>query len=253
MTQRVEAGTALATRADGSIAKVTANISEVANLAKEVSDATAQQRDSVEHMKQALLQLDNVTQQNASLVNEANNTASALNQEAQRLETTLAAFHLDRQDARAQAMSMVRRAVAHIRNNGREKALRDLSDPNGPFVNGEFYVAVNDRSGLCVAHGTMRHLIGQSHWDLKDADGKFFVREYLRIASNQGQGWLDYRWLNSATKQVQEKSGYVERVGDLVVSCGIDKESNSDAIHPRAATPRLTAEGVLPLRALREL
>jgi signal transduction histidine kinase len=165
-----------------------------------------------------------------------------LDREAQKLETALAAFHLNRQDDRAKAIALVKKAVAHIEAQGRDAAARDLSDPNGDFVDGEFYVAVNDRDGSCVAHGAMPHLLGQSHWDLKDADGKLFVQEYWKIAAKQGHGWLDFRWLNPVTQRMQEKSGYVARVGDLIVSCGIYKAGQSDAAQASAATPAISVE-----------
>ena len=201
VAEHVGLGSSLATRAEGSISKVTQGIEEVAKLTNEVSQASAQQCDSVEQMKQA-------------------------------------SFHLDRQDAREQAMALVRKAVFHIQSNRREDALRDVSDPAGEFVDGEFYIAVNDLKGICVAHGTMRELIGQSHFDLKDADGKYFVREYLRISAAQGRGWLDYRWVNPATGTLQEKSGYVERAGDLVVSCGIYKAAQADVVLALSHNPR---------------
>ena len=221
VAQRVEAGTALAQRAGESIGKVTEGIDAVAKLTRDVSDASAQQVDSVEQMKQALIQLDNVTQQNASLVSGVNHTTIELDTEAQKLQGALAKFHLDRQDARAQAVALVKKAVAHIKSKGQKTALRDLCDPHGGFVNGEFYVAVNRNNGLCVAHGVKPHWVGQIHLDLRDADGKFFVREYIDIATKQGRGWLDFRWQNLVTGRVQEKSGDVELVDDLVVSRGI--------------------------------
>ncbi len=233
VAERVDAGTALAQRAQGSIANVTQGIDAVAMLTREVSDASAQQRDGVEQMKQALIQLETVTQQNAELVNEANYTATTLNQEAIKLESALAAFHLDRQDDRAQAVALVKRAVAHIKSKGHKHALREIGDPNGSFVNGEFYIAVNDTKGICLAHGVKPEMAGQSHLDLQDADGKLFVREYLKIGANQGRGWVDFRWLNPATQRIQPKSGYVERVGDFIVSCGIYKNTQNDVASPK--------------------
>lgn len=72
----------------------------------------------------------------------------------------------------------------------------------------------------------MPHLVGSSTLDLKDADGKYFVREYLRIATTRGSGWHDFLWLNPVTQQIAEKSGYVERVGDFMADCGIYKSTD---------------------------
>ncbi len=239
VAERVAAGTALAKRADDSIVKVTHGIDEVAELAREVAQASAQQCDSVEQMKQALIQLDNVTQQNAMLVMEANETAISLEREAQKLEEALASFHLDRQDDRAKAISLVKNAIEFFRSKDRDVALREISDPRGAFVDGELYISINDRFGICVAHATMPKLIGESHFDLKDADGMAFVQEYWKIAEKQGRGWLDFRWLNPVTQQVQDKSGYVERLDDLIVCCGIYREIDERRGTKPASAPEL--------------
>jgi signal transduction histidine kinase len=185
-----------------------------------------------------------------ALVNEANLTTISLDREALKLESTLSAFHLDRQDARAKAMALVKKAIAHIKAKGRDAGLRNLSNANGEFVDGEFYVAVNDMAGICLAHGTMPHLIGQSHYELKDADERFFVQEYIKIAINQDQGWLDFRWANPATQKVQEKSGYVERLGDMIVSCGIYKETSEYAPMRQSTLRALTTENLSRPRVL---
>jgi methyl-accepting chemotaxis protein len=248
--QRVQAGGDLAKRAEGSIANVTQGIDEVARLAGEVSDASSQQVNSVEQMKQALIQLEGVTQHNAALVNEANLSTISLDREAQKLESTLSTFHLDRQDARAKAMALVKKAIAHIKAKGRDVALRDLSDPNGEFVQGELYITVNDATGKCVAHATMQQFMGTTGIELKDADGNYFIKEYLKIGMERGSGWHDFRWVNPATKRVEEKSGYVERVGDLFVNCGIYKAASEYSANPQQTIRALATDNVSRPRAL---
>lgn len=238
VAERVAAGNALAERAESNISKVTRGIDEVAELNGEIAQAAVQQCDSVEQMKQALLQLDTVTQQNSTLVNEGNLTTGTLDREAQKLEAALAAFHLDRQDARAKAIALVKKAIAHIKSKDRDAALRDLCDPHGAFVNGEFYVGVSDMHGVCRAHGTMSDLVGKPTLHMTDADGKRFVQEYINIATNEGRGWLDFRWLNPATQRVEEKSSYVEGVGDLIVSCGIYKTAQNHGVPSRSDASR---------------
>jgi len=79
--------------------------------------------------------------------------------------------------------------------------------------------------------------------DLKDADGKLFIREVLRIAQERGKGWVDYQWRNPVSKQVEPKSTYFERAEDLIVLCGIYRTDNASAPRvlpaPHHATPLL--------------
>jgi cytochrome c len=60
---------------------------------------------------------------------------------------------------------------------------------------------------------------------LKDADGKYFMREMVKVAQTKGTGWVDYKWTNPVSKKIEHKSSYVKRVGNenLLIGCGIYK------------------------------
>ena len=55
----------------------------------------------------------------------------------------------------------------------------------------------------------------------KHADGKRFVQEMTETARRHGEGWVDYKWAHPVTNEILVKSTYVQRVGDVVVACGI--------------------------------
>jgi signal transduction histidine kinase len=69
-------------------------------------------------------------------------------------------------------------------------------------------------SGLCLAHGARPALIGKNLYDLKDQDGKYLVREFVTVAKGPGHGWVDYKWPNPITNKIEDKSSYVEKIGD---------------------------------------
>ena len=48
--------------------------------------------------------------------------------------------------------------------------------------------------------------------DLKDQNGKAFVREYTEMAAAKGEGWVDYDWANPLTKKIEPKSSFVKRM-----------------------------------------
>jgi len=60
--------------------------------------------------------------------------------------------------------------------------------------------------------------------NLKDVDGKEFMKERVELMKNQKSAWQDYKFMNPVTKQIEPKSIYLERVGDLIVGCGIYKK-----------------------------
>ncbi|MFC7518123.1 cache domain-containing protein [Herbaspirillum sp. GCM10030257] len=139
----------------------------------------------------------------------------------------LTAFAISTQalaDDAANATAMVKKAVAYIKENGKEKAFADFNNPAGNFAKGELYIFVSDMQGKMVAHGANSKLIGKNLMDLKDADGKLFVKEYTDLAKAKGNGWVDYKWVNPSTKAIDNKSTYVEKIEDLVVGAGIYKK-----------------------------
>ena len=74
-----------------------------------------------------------------------------------------------------------------------------------------------------LAHGANQKLVGKNVAELKDADGKLFMKEMAEMAK-KGGGWVDYKWSNPATKKVQAKSSYILPLDSgLFVGCGIYK------------------------------
>jgi methyl-accepting chemotaxis protein-2 (aspartate sensor receptor) len=75
--------------------------------------------------------------------------------------------------------------------------------------------------GKNLAHGANAGNVGKEMIDAKDGVGNLFVRERIEIIRNHGKGWQDYMFLNPISKQVEAKSMYLERYGDLIVGCGV--------------------------------
>lgn len=123
-----------------------------------------------------------------------------------------------------EAVAMVKRASAFLQSKGRDEAFRHFNDPAGGFADRDLYIAVIEANGTMLAHGGNRRLIGKSLIDIKDADGRQFIRALLDTAHKQGSGWVDYKWPNPVTGQIETKSTYVEKVGELAILCGIYKQ-----------------------------
>lgn len=123
-----------------------------------------------------------------------------------------------------EAVAHVKKAAAYIKANGEKKAFAEFSYPSTTFVDRDLYIVVLDLSGTMMAHGVNPKLIGKNLMELKDTDGKYFVKEQMEVAKTKGSGWVDFKWPNPVSKAIEQKSLYVERVGDLVVGCGIYKK-----------------------------
>ena len=123
-----------------------------------------------------------------------------------------------------EASSLVKKGIAYLKANGPEKSYAAFSDPQGQFVDRDLYLFVFDMSGKTLAHGANKKLIDKNLIDLKDADGKAFIKEFIDVANKKGQGWVDYKWPHPQTKAIENKSSYVEKLDDgTLIGVGIYK------------------------------
>jgi signal transduction histidine kinase len=124
-----------------------------------------------------------------------------------------------------EAVAMVKRVQAEFKKAGPEATFKEVSDKSvKEFHDRDLYPFIYDMSGLCVAHGARPALIGKNLIDLKDQDGKFLIREMVSIAKGPGSGWIDYKWPNPLTNKIEDKSSYVEKMGDYFAGVGIYKQ-----------------------------
>ncbi len=124
----------------------------------------------------------------------------------------------------AQAEAMVKKAVDFIKANGKVKAFEAFNDVKGKFVDGDLYVMVYDMTGKCLSHGANPKMIDKDLIDMKDADGKLFVKERVEIAKSKGKGWQNYKWTNPTNKNIEDKTAYIQKLDDLIVCSGAYKK-----------------------------
>lgn len=122
-----------------------------------------------------------------------------------------------------EAVAMVKKGVAFLKANGKDKAFAEFSNPKGQFIDRDLYVMVYDMQGVNRAHGANPKLIGKNLLEIQDVDGKFLVKGLIELARKGKGGWYDYQWPNAATKEVEHKSTYVEKVDDVLIGVGIYK------------------------------
>ena len=121
-----------------------------------------------------------------------------------------------------EAKALSEKAAEYVKANGKEKAITEFNNPTGPWVKGDLYVVFQDFKGVILAHGGNSKLVGQNHFELKDPNGKYFIKESVEIAK-KGGGWLEYSWVNPLTKKVQAKKSWIQRVEgmDAFTNCGL--------------------------------
>jgi len=110
---KVGAGTALVAQAGDTMRKVVSGVQRVNEIMGQISSATRSQGDDIEHVDAAIVRLDEMTLQNAALVEEASAAAQSLRLQADELAAVVNTFQLEGAEtvAGAQPVRRVRGAV----------------------------------------------------------------------------------------------------------------------------------------------
>ncbi|MFN4034489.1 methyl-accepting chemotaxis protein [Comamonas aquatica] len=90
----VDAGSAQVAQAGESMQEIVASVRRVTDLIGEISASATEQRDGIGQVNQAVSNLDQMTQQNAALVEESSAAATSMNEQAQRLADVVAVFNV---------------------------------------------------------------------------------------------------------------------------------------------------------------
>ena len=122
---------------------------------------------------------------------------------------------------KAEAEAMVKKGVAYIKSNGAEKAYAELSKKGGQFSDRDLYLVVYGLDGMVLAHGSNAKMIGKNLIDLKDIDGKAFVKERVELGKAKPSFWQEYKFTNPENKKIEPKIMYCERQAETVVCGGI--------------------------------
>ncbi len=76
------------------------------------------------------------------------------------------------------------------------------------YDSGTGYFFINENS-VNILHPIKPELEGRNLADLKDQDGKYFIREFVRITEDNREGFCSYKWLNPISNEIEEKLTYV--------------------------------------------
>jgi methyl-accepting chemotaxis protein len=90
----VDAGSAQVAQAGESMQEIVASVRRVTDLIGEITASATEQRDGIGQVNQAVSNLDQMTQQNAALVEESSAAATSMNEQAQRLADVVAVFNV---------------------------------------------------------------------------------------------------------------------------------------------------------------
>jgi hypothetical protein len=121
------------------------------------------------------------------------------------------------------AIAMVKKATAFIKEQGPDKAYPEISNKAGKFIDRDLYVVVYQLDGKVLAHGSNEKFVGKDMIDAQDVDGKLYVKERVELAGKQPSFWQDYKFVNPVSKKVEPKQMYCEKLDNTAVCAGIYK------------------------------
>ena|GEM_PF-276566 len=126
---------------------------------------------------------------------------------------------------RDEAVAMVHRVQEMFKKLGAEGTFAAIKRKAPGTIDRDLYAYVIDTKDftnwVVMANGAIPTMTtGTSLWDFRDQNGKYLGREQAEVCKS-GRGWVDFRFLSPLTQQIDDKSAYIERIGDTSYCIGV--------------------------------
>lgn len=219
-TDQVEDGVARVASVTDNLRTVVQGVQQVASGLASLSQASNEQSQSLGEIAVAVKELDEITQRNAAMVEQSQQSSRGLNERSARLSDAVAAIRLRRGTA-DEAYALAQRAHALVGQVGLGTAAQAFHDPQGGFRDRDLYIFVFDRQGVYKVFGSTPASVGKTVFDIPGLDGRYVIAEGF-AAAERGGGWIDYEVLNPTNGIIDAKTSFVLPVGqDMVIGCGV--------------------------------
>ena len=121
-----------------------------------------------------------------------------------------------------ECVAKTKEAGKMVTEKGVEAAIAEVNKKDGKFVWKDTYVFLMDLDGKMIAHPMSPALVGKNVLDMKDKGdpGKLLFVEFVKVAKEKGEGWVDYMWLNPGDPKPRKKVTYIYRVPGKNVLAG---------------------------------
>lgn len=142
---------------------------------------------------------------------------------------------VDQADA-MQAKTIVDAAYGYVRDHSEDmSAVQHALQTDPTFIDSakHLYVFIHcyniaKSEAICCGHGMRPELIGKNMWSLRTPNGRLLFHEIAQMIEKEGEGWIEYDWLNPYTHRLQTKYSYVKGIilkdgRKAWVGCGVWK------------------------------
>jgi len=97
--------------------------------------------------------------------------------------------------------------VDEIENKLKKEALNKISKIR---YGKDGYFFILDKNGKMLIHPVKPSLVGKNLLNAKDPDGKYFIKELIKVATTKGKGVVQYKWPKPGYDEPQDKISYVQ-------------------------------------------
>ena len=141
--QKVDEGTALVNKAGKTMDEIVDSIKHVTEIMSDITSASKEQSAGIEQVHQAVSQMDEVTQQNAALVEQSAAAATSLEQQATELVGAISIFNVAHSSAK-QPMSVIQLAD---KKTMKQTKLNEENNLSVSSLKKRRKIAIGDKSG----------------------------------------------------------------------------------------------------------
>jgi len=141
---------------------------------------------------------------------------------------------------REEAVAMVHRVQEMFKKLGPEATIQAIRRKAPGTIDRDLYAYIVDQNGVVMANGAIPTMTpGTNLYNFRDQNGKYFMREQLEVCKGPQRGWVDFRWLSPLTQNIDDKSSYIEKLGDYCVGVGIyrNEQVNENTIAIISGSP----------------
>ena len=221
-SSQVAAGVAQIRAVGQNLNHIVDGVRAVAANMSQISASSADQSHSLSEITSAIRQLDQITQQNAAMVEHVVSQATGLQNRSRFLSDAVARFQLQQGSADEARLLVDRALELRQRAGSRDAFLREVTAAHSGLFDRDMYVFVLDRVGHYLAFGGNPAKVGTRVQDVPGIDGDALVASIVEKAS-EAPGWVEYDIVNPLSGKVQTKMSYVQQVDDVFVGCGVYK------------------------------
>lgn len=219
---------------NASLGSVVRGVSYVSMKLKSIASASEQQSQGLQAVTATVGNLDDLTHQNANLVDRSSHSSQALVDQANALRRSVSHIVL-RQGTADEAQAMVEKALGRIAEVGWSRAVSDFNQRHSDYVDRDLYLFGLNREGDFLVMSKHPEWVGKNIDDIPAIQAEVATEflEKVGVMLTQGKGWVEYDAPIISEQQAGRKTGYIVAIDEeTFIGCGVVRRGDKDLAAP---------------------